>query len=79
MRNDNSSRFGKCITLTVDFRGNLLGGHIQHFLLERVSFFSDSGSECVPGFQVGGGGGGGEGAWGDMGGRRLGCRFLAAK
>ena len=35
-RNDNSSRFGKCVSTIFDFRGYMVGAKVLHFMLERV-------------------------------------------
>ncbi|CRK94774.1 CLUMA_CG008268, isoform A [Clunio marinus] len=34
-RNRDSSRYGKYFDLEIDYRGDLIGGHVMHFLLEK--------------------------------------------
>ncbi|XP_045514735.1 unconventional myosin-Ia-like [Pieris brassicae] len=42
-RNHNASRFGKLLDIELDFKGEPIGGHLTHYLLEkeRVCFVSD--------------------------------------
>ncbi|KAG5671774.1 hypothetical protein PVAND_001951 [Polypedilum vanderplanki] len=35
-KNRDSSRYGKYFDLEIDYRGDLIGGHIMHFLLEKT-------------------------------------------